>query len=226
MTDSALCCASTPEQLLMVFDEVDFEASTEASIHSGDYDTDTESSNEDQQPMYQHNESAWVPVCFVPLQWPHQSALAVQASFGEEFNEEWRTTVMLRNIPIEYTCEMLLKLFASKHLDGTYDFVYYPIDHRSTWGKGYAFINLISPTHAQYFMKSLEGFSEWVFPSRKACACAWSDPTQGLSANITRWQNSSIMHPSLPLEWKPRLFRHGMPEAFPAPTRPIKVPRF
>jgi hypothetical protein len=211
----------------MVFDDADSEASTVVSLHSDDCDTDTDSNDGDPHLAYQQHEPSWVSVCFVPMQWPDENSIASQLScLDKEFNEEWRTTVMLRNIPIEYICEMLLELLVSKGFDCLYDFVYYPIDHSSGWGKGYAFINLVSPPHAQYFMKSIEGFAEWAFPSRKACTCTWSHPTQGLSANIARWQNSPIMHPSVPAEWKPRLFQHGVLDVFPAPTKEIKAPRF
>jgi len=227
LTDSALCCVSTSEKSWMDFDEVGSAASTAASVHPDDYDTDEEWSDGDQYSMDQHNEPSWVPVCVVPMQWADQNTLVSQIlGLGEEFNEEWQTTVMLRNIPIEYTCEMLLELLNSMGFGGTYDFVYLPIDHKSEWGKGYAFINLISAAHAQYFMKSFEGFSNWVFPSNKVCTCTWSHPTQGLEANIARYRDSPIMHPSRSAEWKPLVFRQGVLDIFPPPTRAIKAPRF
>lgn len=208
-------------------DEVDSEASTAISVHLDEFDTDTELDNADQDLTDHSSEPSWVPVCIVPVLWADPNMLASQsASFGEEVNEEWLTTVMLRNLPIEYTCEMLLELFDSMGFSGLYDFVYLPIDYKTRWGRGFAFINLISPVHAQHFMKSFDGFSNWPFPSQKVCKCTWSDQTQGLDANIARYRNNSVMHPSLPADWKPLLFWQGVLDVFPPPTKRINVPRF
>merc|ERR1712039_374632 len=99
---------------------------------------------------------------------------------SEESTEGMSTTVMLRNLPLE--------LLDSKQFCGKYDFVYLPIDFTTWVGRGYAFINLISPACAQDLMESLDGFSDWPFPSKKVIECAWSTPTKGLEANIERYR--------------------------------------
>jgi len=58
------------------------------------------------------------------------------------------TTLMVRNIPADCTCEILLREWP---IDGTYDLLYLP---RRSGGKvalGYVFINFVSPAHAAAF---------------------------------------------------------------------------
>ncbi|AED91224.1 putative mei2-like protein [Arabidopsis thaliana] len=70
-----------------------------------------------------------------------------------ESNGDHITTVMLRNIPNRYTREMMIQ-FMDKHCEeanksgkneeftiSAYDFIYLPIDFRTTMNKGYAFVN-------------------------------------------------------------------------------------
>merc|ERR1740138_1013689 len=59
---------------------------------------------------------------------------------------EHRTTVMLRNLPNNYTRDMLLEHIENKGFIGLIDFFYLPIDFRSHACLGYAFVNLPRPT--------------------------------------------------------------------------------
>jgi len=47
-----------------------------------------------------------------------------------------RTTIMLRNIPAEFTRDELIKLLDTEGFAGTYDFVYLPVDfaHQAIYG--------------------------------------------------------------------------------------------
>ncbi|KAG2608819.1 hypothetical protein PVAP13_4KG012000 [Panicum virgatum] len=60
--------------------------------------------------------------------------------------DDTRTTLMIKNIPNKYTSKMLLAAIDELH-KGTYDFFYLPIDFKNKCNVGYAFINMISPTH-------------------------------------------------------------------------------
>ena len=51
--------------------------------------------------------------------------------------EEWRTTVMLRNMPNHYTRDMLLELVDSMGFEGCYDFAYLPVVFKPQAGLGY-----------------------------------------------------------------------------------------
>jgi len=163
---------------------------------------------------------------WVPMQWPDHTMGAVesQLSAGED-GQEWRTTVMIRNMPNNYTRDMLLELVDLMGFVGLYDFAYLPVDFQSQAGLGYAFVNFTSVADALLCFERLEGFSDWTVPSDKVCTITWSSPTQGLEAHIERYRNSPVMHPTLPDEWKPVLIQSGMRIVFPQPTKPIKTPK-
>mmetsp|Transcript_111527 Transcript_111527/g.279290 ORF Transcript_111527/g.279290 Transcript_111527/m.279290 type:complete len:407 (+) Transcript_111527:64-1284(+) len=136
-----------------------------------------------------------------------------------------RTTVMLRNLPNNYTRAMLLDLIDSEGFAGKYDFLYLPIDFRTHAALGYAFINLVTPEDAVEFYNHLSGFSRWSLPSSKVCSAGWSHPHQGLEDHIARYRNSPLMHEAVPDSYRPILFSSGMRVDFPEPTKKIKPPR-
>jgi RNA recognition motif-containing protein len=142
-----------------------------------------------------------------------------------ESEPEWRTTVMLRNLPNNYTRDMLLQHIDAMGFCGLYDFFYMPIDFNSKASMGYAFVNLICPEYAQNFMTSFEGFFEWVIPTRKRCIVNWSNPHQGLESNVERYRNSPVMHKDVPDSFKPALFVNGIRVNFPEATKRLRCPR-
>jgi hypothetical protein len=135
------------------------------------------------------------------------------------------TTVMLRNLPNQYTRAMLLDLLDSQSFAGLYDFVNLPIDFASRSCLGYAFVNLITNEVASAFCSKLQGFGDWIIPSRKICSVTWSGPHQGLQAHIERYQNSPVMHDLVPDVYKPIILKDGVRIPFPPPTRKLKAPR-
>jgi len=165
---------------------------------------------------------------------------AGQGSFGEAREEEtasagaagdarrddasW-TTVIIRNLPIDYTRDMVKELLDAEGFAAKYDFVYFPVDFKTSGGLGYAFVNMTRHEDAVALRGHLSGFSKWAFKSRKVVEVAWSVPYQGLKAHIKRYQNSSVMHPDVDDIFKPAVFRHGRREEFPAPTKNIHPPR-
>lgn len=134
------------------------------------------------------------------------------------------TTVIVRNLPAEYSRQMFLNLLDSQGFAGKYDFVYQPRDFHRCLSLGYAFVNLVSHEEASRFQARLNGFSDWEITSRKICEVAWSNKHQGLDAQIRRYQNSSLMHESVPDDCKPMLFRQGVRISFPAPTQNLTLP--
>lgn len=136
-----------------------------------------------------------------------------------------RTTVMLRNMPNNYSRSMLLELLDAEGFAGQYDFLYLPMDFQSRASLGYAFINFSSSDAAASFWNTFDGYSNWAIPSRKVSGVSWSGPHQGLEAHIERYRNSPVMCESTPDEYKPILFDRGMRVPFPAPTRRIRAPR-
>mmetsp|Transcript_4444 Transcript_4444/g.10797 ORF Transcript_4444/g.10797 Transcript_4444/m.10797 type:complete len:136 (+) Transcript_4444:81-488(+) len=132
---------------------------------------------------------------------------------------------MLRNLPNNYSRAMVLKMIDDEGFQGTYNFVYFPIDFRSRAGLGYAFVNFEDPVTVDRFWRTFEGFSNWMLPSKKSCFVSWCSPHQGLEAHVERYRNSPIMHPSVPDEYKPLVFSGGARVPFPAPTKAVRAPR-
>jgi len=176
-----------------------------------------------------HAQMMWTPMpegCnYMASEWPEQISTEYETTSTGATPGEWRTTVMIRNMPNNYTREMMLDLVDVMGFKGCYDFAYLPVDFKSQAGLGYAFINFVSTEEAQRCFECFEGFCDWIVPSEKVCTVTWGAPYQGLESHIERYQNSPVMHPSIQDEWKPVLFEHGLRIAFPPPTKPIKTPK-
>lgn len=138
---------------------------------------------------------------------------------------ETRTTVMLRNLPNAITRHTLIQMLENMGFGGQFDLVYIPVDFSTGAGLGYAFINLVSPCNVARLWESFDGLSQWGVAGDKVCSVSWSDPHQGLAAHVERYQNSPVMHPDVPDEWKPALFLHGARIDFPPPTKKLKAPK-
>jgi len=136
-----------------------------------------------------------------------------------------KTTVMMRNLPNNYSRTMLLELMDSEGFGGAYDFIYLPIDFISSASFGYAFINLVSPEEADRFREHFQNFSRWSVPSEKVCDVTWSEVHQGLVAHIDRYRSSPVMHADMPDECKPAVFSNGVRASFPLPLKKIRAPR-
>jgi len=160
---------------------------------------------------------------------PHQAPAVLQQGCNPHPSRETesveRTTLMLKNIPNGYSRDMLLELLDRKGLEGLYDLVYVPWDFLRLAGLGYAFVNFTSEENAEWAKKQLQGFSTWEVESQKVCEVAWGSPLQGLSAHVEHYRNSPAMHKSVPEMYKPVLFKDGVCQPFPAPTKAIRPPR-
>jgi hypothetical protein len=135
------------------------------------------------------------------------------------------TTLMLRNIPNDYTREMLLALLDSEGFATKYDFVYLPMDFNRKASLGYAFVNFVSQADAELAKSVLDGFTAWKVQSPKTCKACWVESHQGLEAHIERYRSSPVMHHTVPEEFKPIVFRNGVRVPFPAPTKRVRKPR-
>ncbi|XVE86261.1 hypothetical protein DITRI_Ditri18aG0021300 [Diplodiscus trichospermus] len=106
--------------------------------------------------------------------------------------EDARTTLMIKNIPNKYTSKMLLAAIDENHR-GTYDFLYLPIDFKNKCNVGYAFINMISPSHIISFYQAFNGKKWEKFNSEKVASLAYAR-IQGKAALVAHFQNSSLMN--------------------------------
>jgi len=143
----------------------------------------------------------------------------------EELKEKAEvTTVMVRNIPNDYSRQDLLDLLDEEGFAQKYDFVYKPFDFIRGAGLGYAFVNMISFDEAFKIKHELTSYNKWTRESTKKIEVSWSVPLQGFKANIDRYRNSGMMHPDANDEYRPAVFnRDGVREPFPEPrTRKTK----
>jgi hypothetical protein len=152
------------------------------------------------------------------------SSLPSRGSSSTPPPEEF-TTLMLRNLPNQYTRDMLVDMLNTEGFARKYNFVYVPIDFKTHAGLGYAFVDLISPHDTAVMRRHFEGFSNWAVRSEKVCSISWSHPEQqGFAAHVDRYRNSPVMHDSVPDSWKPALFSNGTRVPFPPPTRRLRNP--
>jgi len=144
------------------------------------------------------------------------------------------TTIMMRGIPTDCTRAMILSLFDDHGFKQCYDLVYLPIDFKSQHCFAYAFVNLVSHAEAERFKEYFQGFKDWRTIAQKsdkvdcgeACEVDWSEAHQGLEAHVARYRNSPVLHPAVPDEFKPIIFKDGVRVDFPAPTKKSRAPRF
>lgn len=66
-------------------------------------------------------------------------------------------TVMVRQLPRQYTQRMFLQEIVRRGFEGLFDFIYLPYDFKNGNNVGYGFINFTEPEHAIRFRDSLDG---------------------------------------------------------------------
>mmetsp|Transcript_100155 Transcript_100155/g.137954 ORF Transcript_100155/g.137954 Transcript_100155/m.137954 type:complete len:277 (+) Transcript_100155:72-902(+) len=160
-----------------------------------------------------------------PAQVQKSESKAAGKQEGRQGVEKPKTTLMLRNLPNNYTRQMLLDLLNEEGFEGQYDFVYLPVDFNSGAGLGYAFVNVADPAVVSKVWAALDGYKKWTLPTSKVCDVGWGDQHQGLKAKVQRYRNSPVMHESVPDECKPVLFVDGVRAAFPKPSKKLQAPR-
>lgn len=111
---------------------------------------------------------------------------------------EWDNivTVMIRNVPRQYNQDILVELMNKAGFQGSYDFVYLPINVHNLRNRGYAFVNFISPDVARLF-KAV--FEQQPMDSSENGKDIWIHPAaiQGYEANYyhSRSNNCSASQP-------------------------------
>mmetsp|Transcript_1611 Transcript_1611/g.3497 ORF Transcript_1611/g.3497 Transcript_1611/m.3497 type:complete len:341 (-) Transcript_1611:136-1158(-) len=142
--------------------------------------------------------------------------------------EETRTTVMVRNLPINMNRSAFMMLLDYEGFHACYDFAYMPADFSSGVGLGYGFVNFLTPAHATRCFRHFDGFvlpTVWGGANVASVCCSWSDPHQGLQEHVERYRSSPVMHASVPDEWKPIILSNGCRVPFPRPVKHIKAPK-
>lgn len=85
------------------------------------------------------------------------SRVQSSASEGEEGHERMVTTMMLRNVPRNYSRVMLAQELDDLGFANKYNMLRLPMDKRKHANVGYAFVNLCSEQEAQQFQATLSG---------------------------------------------------------------------
>ena len=135
---------------------------------------------------------------------------------------EWRTSVLLRNVPYLLSRDMLVELLDSQGFEGKFDLVYLPRDFDRAQTLGYAVVNALEPQIALRLFHVFEGFRAWPLKClTKICTVDWCH-RQGLQNNVRFLRNSSVMHESVPEVFKPVLFLQGSQVPFPPSTKKLR----
>jgi len=106
---------------------------------------------------------------------------------------ETTTTIMIRNIPNRYRQNELVQEINMNDFEGTYDFVYLPMDKSTTSNVGYAFVNFIEE---KYAFRAMEVFTNYRFSkyqniSRKIASVSVAH-IQGFEANMKHYKQSAV----------------------------------
>lgn len=107
-----------------------------------------------------------------------------------------QTTLMVRNVPVMYTQEMLIEEWPN---DGSYDFLYLPRSGAGRWNLSYAFINFESEAQAVKFKAQWQKKRLAHFSAKKPLNISFAE-VQGLEANLAqlkkkrvRWQSHFVV---------------------------------
>jgi len=171
-------------------------------------------------------------------QWTHlEPTLEAKYPFVKEFSwvqddlptgegdSETNTTVMMRGFPCNLTRTGLLDQIFEFGFKKSFDFLYLPIDNTKAANKGYAFINLVNREELARFYRTFTGYRQWknadgsTFKSKKVTWMSWAE-MQGQEASINRYRNSPVMLDAE--EHKPVVFKDGVQDVFPGPTKRIR----
>lgn len=99
------------------------------------------------------------------------------------------TTLMVRNIPIRYTQEMLLKEWPN---NGEYDLLYLPIHIKKRCNNSFCFINFLTPQAAQDFAAKWQNRKLQAYSSRKPLDISLA-VVQGFHENLMRCKCNKTM---------------------------------
>jgi len=105
---------------------------------------------------------------------------------GDTIDRRYGTTVMIRNLPKRIKQSALAKQLDVTGFRNTYDFVYMPCVIAAKQGKGYAFVNFVTPEAAQVFMQASHYFTCSIRRRTNLLNVSLSS-IQGKEANIAQW---------------------------------------
>ncbi|KAM7260492.1 hypothetical protein ACFE04_016233 [Oxalis oulophora] len=152
--------------------------------------------------------------------------------------DNYKTTLMIRNIPNHYKRDYLLDLLDKHCFDenekadsisdpvrSAYDFVYLPMDFGYHLNLGYGFVNFTNPVGASRFRRAYDEFV-WESGNRKICKIRWGR-SQGKEECIKEVVNKTLKCTSdgyLPVVFSPPRDGRSFSEAEIVGTRIVPLP--
>eukprot|EP00439_Symbiodinium_sp_Y106_P076059 s234_g15.t1 len=111
------------------------------------------------------------------------------------------TTLMLRNVPNAYDREALMAELANLGFEGSFDFLYLPIDTSTKNNVGYAFVNFCDEEACMKCMNALRGYFFKGQPyNRRRPAIVSVAHLQGLEANLQHYSRTQVFNARLPCQ--------------------------
>jgi hypothetical protein len=148
------------------------------------------------------------------------AAAAAQSINCQSTPDEDGTTVIVRKIPGDVSRTEFLDMLDAEGFAQSYTFVYLPMSFEKRVALGYAIVNFAQPTSAAGAVLRLSS----VEIGGKQLEASISDAKQSMSDLILRYRDSSVMHSSVPDDFKPLIFSDGLVVPFPEPTTTLDPP--
>jgi len=97
------------------------------------------------------------------------------------------TTLVVQNIPLNYTTSMLIQELNSQGFQGVYDFLYHPLDHQTRNARPFAFLNFATPLVATAFYLRFHGKLLKCSRTGELPLMVLAARVQGVAANTERY---------------------------------------
>lgn len=130
---------------------------------------------------------------------------AYKMGYQEQAQTLGETTLMIRNIPSQYTPEALMREWPN---EGTYDFLYLPFNSQAQRNLTYAFVNFTSPAFAIEFKHMWQKMRLKQFAVQKPLNIGFAD-VQGRDENLRQLKKKRLLHAKVK-QCQPLVFRDGV----------------
>jgi hypothetical protein len=107
---------------------------------------------------------------------------------------EGKTTVMIRNIPREYTQKALIAEVSRRGFAGTFDFFYLPMDFSKNANAGYAFANFIDVPSVTALRHEFDGRYLQLASTASKAVQVVPATLQGYDANFAHFAHSAVLN--------------------------------
>mmetsp|Transcript_56189 Transcript_56189/g.105347 ORF Transcript_56189/g.105347 Transcript_56189/m.105347 type:complete len:316 (-) Transcript_56189:62-1009(-) len=138
-----------------------------------------------------------------------------------------QTSLMIRNLPFDFTRTSLRNLLQNLGLLEMLNFLYLPLRGKDGASLGYAFLNAVNLGAVAKIVRCLHGMTQPGSASQESrLAIQANIQAPNLPALIAKYRNSGVMHNDVPRSMKPVLLRDGVEIQFPPPTLTLARPEW